>query len=261
MKIKRSTVVLLTIALSLPLLTAFADWNNWGEEMWPRRKKAPIPQQIRTHDNEGGYELIISFTPGRRHNHPLMAFWMEDVDGNYIRSLYVAESIAKGYFRHVDGSSGHWEPGPLRRPAALPYWGHKRGVKAPDEYYIPTPDDPMPDAVTGPTPKAGFILTTRTGPQTPDVFVVAMEINQSWDWNQHWHNNKYPNDPNYKTSSQPAVVYKVTIDIRNPLVEYTLKPVGHSHWAGADGKLYDGLNTLTTALEIAKEVKVNLQIR
>lgn len=260
MKIKKSTAILLTIVLSLPLLTAFAGFNHWGDELWPRRRKAPTPEEIRTHANDGGYELKISFTPGKRHNHPLMAFWLEDADGNYIRSLYVAQSIAKGYFRHGDATSGRWEPGPLRRPAALPYWGHKRGIKAEDGFYIPTQDNPMPDAVTGPTPKAGFTLTTQTGSNTPSVFVIAMEINQSWDWNQYWHNNKYPDDPYYKTSSQPAVVYKVTIDTRNPQQEYQLKPVGHSHWSGADGNLYEGLNTLTTALEIANEVKVEIRL-
>lgn len=224
-----------------------------------QRSKQKPPTELITRTGEQGYELIITFIPGKKHNHPLMAFWTEDTLGNYLETLYVAQSIAKGYFAHGDASSGFWQPGPIRRPAALPYWGHKGVVQADDGLYLPTPDNPMPDALTGATPKAAFTLYTRTGSNSPAVFNVLMEINQSWDWNQYWHNNKYPDDAEYKTSSQPAVVYRATIDTSRPNERITLKPVGHSHWSGSDGNLYDGMNTLTTALEIVKEVKVELR--
>ncbi len=187
-----------------------------------------------------------------------MAFWLEDTTGKYIHSLYVAESIAKGYFRHGDASSGRWQPGPLRRPAALPYWGHQRGEKAADGYFIPTPDNPMPDAVSGATPKGDFILHTKTQEDIPKVFYILMEINQSWDWNAYWHNNKFPDDEHYKTSSQPALVYKVRIDLTRIKNQYTLQVAGHSHWSGANGQLYDNLDSITTALDIAKDIKVEV---
>jgi hypothetical protein len=85
-----------------------------------------------------------------------------------------------------------------------------------------------------------------------------MEINQSWDWNEFWHNNKYPEDKEYKTSSQPAVVYEATINTNKPGEEILFKPVGHSHYAGRDGKLYTELNTLTSALNIVKKCTVKV---
>jgi len=258
MNLQKSSFTILTLALLAPLFMAFVSTTIYQQKWW-QRKRNVAPVEITTLAQEPGHSLVIVFEKGRRHNHPLMAFWIEDTTGLYIQSLYVAQSIAKGYFQHGDASTGRWEPGPLRRPAALPYWGHKRGIKAPDGYYIPTQDSPMPDAVTGPTPKADFILRTRT--RHPDLrkFNLLMEINQSWDWNQHWHNNKFPNDPYYKTSSQPALVYRVTIDLDNPQSEYEMKPVGHSHWSGANGNLYEDLSTITTALDIAKGVKVRLK--
>ena len=39
-----------------------------------------------------------------------------------------------------------------------------------------------------------------------------MEINQNWDWNEYWTNDKYPDDENYKMSCQPALVYEAVID-------------------------------------------------
>lgn len=256
--LKKSFIIALLIAVTMPFILAFTNSNEQQQRWWQRKRAKEAPMEFQTHHGAKGIALEITFTAGKSHNHPLMAFWVEDTAGNYLQSLYVAQSIAQGYFRHGDASTGRWQPGPLRRPAALPYWGHKRGIQAPDGYYIPTQDKPMPDAVTGPTPKADFILSTNTSFEKPGIINVFMEINQSWDWNHYWHNNKFPDDEHYKTSSQPALVYKTTIDFDNPQDEYTLKPVGHSHWSGATGELFEDLSTITTALDIAQEVKVRI---
>ncbi len=256
MKSRNSIVILLSAIIILPVVAAFTVTSNMQEHWWQRKKSKKAPYEFSTLTEETGYQLQLQFTPGKHHNHPLMAIWIEDTTGAYLQSLYVAKSIAKGSFAHAVAGSRGWEPGPARRPAALPYWGHKRGIKANDGYYLPSSDQPMPDAVSGPTPQAAFILNTKTRQLDHTVFNLLMEINQSWDWNQHWHNNKFPEDQQYKTSSQPAIVYRATIDVNNPQPVYLMRPVGHSHYAGASGELYEDLSTLTTALEIAKEIKV-----
>lgn len=216
-------------------------------------------ETISTNVDGRGLSIEVDFTKGESHNHPLMAIWLEDKDGKYIETLYVAESIGKGIFQHGDRSKGFWQPGEVRRPAALPYWGHKRGVIAPDGYYLPTVKDPMPDAVTGPTPAGNFNLESRSSIQTPRIFNVLLEINQSWDWNEYWTNNKYPGNVNYMTSSQPSLVYQATINLDSPVKEYVMKPIGHGHFSGADGSLTTDLSTLTTALQIAESVKVTVE--
>jgi len=213
-------------------------------------------QTIQTNVDGKGIAINLRFTKGAAHNHPLMAIWLEDTSGNYIETLYVAESIGKGIFQHGDRSKGQWQPGPIRRPAALPYWGHKRGIQAPDGLFIPTPEASMPDAVTGPTPGGNFILESRSTAQLPAVFLVMMEINQSWDWNEYWTNSKYTQDIQYMTSSQPAVVYAARVDFNSGQQKNTLKAVGHSHYSGLDGNLYTDLSTLTTALEIVGSAQV-----
>ena len=104
---------------------------------------------IFTNINGLGVSIELDFLKGEGHNHPLMAVWIEDTSGKYIETLFVAESIGKGVFAHGKESGGKWQQGPLRRPAALPYWSHKRGIREDDGYYIPTPDNPLPDAITG----------------------------------------------------------------------------------------------------------------
>ncbi|HER08270.1 MAG TPA: hypothetical protein ENO20_05100, partial [Bacteroides sp.] len=116
------------------------------------------PDSIISNPEGTGPALEIEMIRGEAHNHPLMAIWVEDEDGSYIQTLYVSESIGKGVFQHGDTSRGFWMPGEIRRPAALPYWAHKRGIRAADGLYIPSPANPVPDAYTGPTPGKSFVL-------------------------------------------------------------------------------------------------------
>jgi hypothetical protein len=213
---------------------------------------------INTNASGTGMKVSVAFTKGEAHNYPLMAIWLEDTSGNYLETLFIAESIGKGVFQHADRSKGSWKAGPIRRPAALPYWGHQRGVQAADGYYLPTPEDPMPDAVTGPTPKGDFLLNSIAGTVLPDQFVVLMEINQSWDWNEFWTNNKFPDDQQYKTSSQPSLVYAARIDLTSGDQQVVMQPIGHGHYSGKDGELYTDLSTMTTAMDIVKSATVTI---
>lgn len=213
-------------------------------------------QTIHTNADGKGIAINLRFIKGPSHNYPLMAIWLEDTAGHYIETLYVAESIGKGVFQHGDKSAGFWQPGQIRRPAALPYWGHQRGIQAPDGYYLPTPENPVADAVTGPTPSGSFVMESRATGSLPTVFMVMMEINQSWDWNEYWTNNKFPDDIQYKTSSQPAVVYAARIDLNSGQSVFEMKAIGHSHYSGRDGNLYSDLATLTTALDIVGSAEV-----
>lgn len=225
------------------------------------RAKTTISEKtetLQTTPYEEGIPVSIHFDKGNEYYHPLIVFWIEDTEGNYLKTLYATKSIATGTYRYGVESGKKWTLGERRRPAALPYWGHKRGFKAPDGLYIPTPKQPLPDAITGATPKNNFIINSKISPELKK-FVVYMEINQTWDWNQHWHNNLYPNDDEYKTSCQPALVYKVEVDLTSTQKKFMLKPAGHSHPSGKTGELFTDLSTFSTALEIAKEVSFNVE--
>jgi len=205
-----------------------------------------------------GSVIEIEMLRGEGHNHPLMAIWVEDQAGQFVQTLYVAESIAKGVFQHGDASKGFWMPGEIQRPAALPNWSHKRGIKNKNGLYLPTPTNPVVDAYSGPTPDKSFILNSRLDEPGLKRFTVLFEINQPWDWNEYWTNNKFPEDEEYKNSCQPALVYSVAIDLGNPQEEYVMEAIGHSHHSGATGELFNDLHTLTTALHIAEEIVVRV---
>jgi hypothetical protein len=103
-----------------------------------------------------------------------------------------------------------------------------------------------------------FTLTARADGPLPEKFRVMFEINQNWDWNKYWTNDKFPEDKNYLNSAQPAVVYESIVDQKELQDRYIMKPIGHSHPTGQTGELFTDLSTLTTALQIADSIVVKI---
>ncbi len=212
-----------------------------------------------TVNDYSGYSIELQFIKGSEHNYPLMAAWVEDIEGNFIQTLYVALSVAKGKFAHATTNEGQWVSGPLRRPATLPYWAHKQNSVARNEDPFPTPKNPVADVYTGATPKGDFILKSATEKTLNDPFRVWFEINQFFDFNEFWTNNRYPDDKDYKTSGQPALIYASDVIFPDSLpVTKTLHLVGHSHYSGINGNLYSSLHTITTAKKIVSSIHVTV---
>lgn len=215
---------------------------------------------IQSNIDRRGTELSLEFHKGPAHNHPSFAIWLEDLEGNFIQTLFTTRYVATGIYDYGELESGKWkpEPGEAVRPATLPYWSHQCGQqtgKIPD---LPSPQNPLPDAISGATPSADFILHTKSDQILPRRFRVLLEINQPWDANRYWTNGKFPSDYDYLTSLQPALVYAVTVDLDSELTEYYLNPIGHSHYSGKNGLLYTDLSTFTTALQIAEKIVVRV---
>ena len=223
------------------------------------QEKTPGVQHMHTNQQAEGTALEIRFHKGLEHYHPLMAVWIENMEGEYIHPLYVARSIARGIFGHARYEEGRWQPGEKKIPAALPYWSHKRNIPGPDSLYIPTPENPVPDAYTGATPTGDFVLHTIVADSAGRRFNILFEVNQPWDWNQYWYNSKYPGNKEYLKSAQPAVVYQATVDLNLDKNTYTMEPAGHSHPYGATGELFSDLSTLTSALDIAKKITIKIK--
>ena len=217
------------------------------------------PAVINTNSGGKGPMVTIELAKGKSFYYPLMAAWIEDSDGNYIQTLYVAESVAKGVFKYGKPEGGKWVSAPKRAPQTLPYWAHKRGVRASDGLYMPEPANPVADAYTGATPVGSFVINAKTDSELPENFRVKFEINQNWDWNEYWTNDKYPGDENYKMSCQPAVVYEAVVSMKTTQWPVALKAIGHSHYSGKTGELFSDLSTLTTALEIAASITVSVR--
>lgn len=214
---------------------------------------------LNTNEDGKGPQIIVEFKKGESFYYPLFAIWLEDQSGNYLQTLYVAKSVATGFFEYAVQEGNRWKSGYRRAPQTLPYWAHKRGIQASDGLYVPDKSSSVPDAYSGATPVRGFVLNSRADGPLPRKFRVMLEVNQNWDWNDYWTNDKFPDDKNYLMSCQPAVIYETLVDMENRGASYTMKAIGHSHYSGQTGELFNDLSTLTTALKIAASVSVTVK--
>lgn len=186
-------------------------------------------------------------------NPPQIAMWIEDLSGNYISTIYVSHKIATESWQ---GNSGN------RRKESLPVWCHSRGIQYPDGLYLPTKGEPMVDGISGATPHGNFdVKMTPAG--NLKQFVVKVELNHSTDWNDYYPKGAKQGDSNWTGgkdgSGQPAVVYAAIIDLDSDKEQYTATLIGHSSPDGSNGELYTDLSSLTSALEIVKEITINIE--
>jgi hypothetical protein len=96
-----NTIYTTTIIVSLLTMTLAAATLSTC-----RSSRATALQQsadtLYTNPAETGPTLVFYFERGESFNHPLMALWLEDTNGTYLQTLFVAESIAKGRYLHGD---------------------------------------------------------------------------------------------------------------------------------------------------------------
>lgn len=251
-KFSKSSLQLLILILLVSAISSSCKSGGEGKSS-KSRKQDRVTLLTSNVDGTGG-SLEIEMLKGKSHNHPSFAIWIEDTNGKYLQTLFVTRALGRGIYEHGDNSGGTWKPGEVRRPAALPYWFHKRSIVNEFGSFEPTPKNRVPDAYTGATPAGGFRLNTRTDLAIKGRVKVLLEINQPWDWNEYWNNSLYPDDSDYKTSCQPAIVYSAIVDMNSPGTKVELKPVGHSHYSGKNGELFTDLSTVTTALHIAEQI-------
>lgn len=186
----------------------------------------------------------------KRKNAPQIAIWTEDLEGNFLSTIYVSEKLATQSWTAAGGN---------RRKEALPCWSHAQGKQYVDGLYLPTKKEPLPDAVTGATPKSSFVANLQMS-EDIKLFVVKCEFNHSTDFNEYYPKDARVGDTNYSGgklgSGQPAVIYQAVIELNSGKKEFKGKLIGHSSPDGSDGKIYPDTSHLTTALNIVKEITV-----
>lgn len=187
---------------------------------------------------------------------PQVAFWIEDMEGRYVETLYVTQKLATSNFRSTDLRDTALQ----RRPEALPYWAHKRGISDVDGLMVPLENHGDLDGVTAATPTGHYDIRTVTG-TAEGPFRLLMEINRSYDFNGYYSEDRFPDDPVYSgpgSSGQPSVVYAATIEPGPAKQFYLLEPIGHGHHSGQDGTLYTDMSGIDTALELVERVLVSV---
>lgn len=205
---------------------------------------------------ESSDNIQINVEKGKSFNHPTFVIWKEDMDGNFLETIFITKSYASGIFGHQLIGDTMWMPneGASYQPAALPFWTNKKGL-IDGEYLVPTPQHPYVDAISGATPINNFQIISSDKNQ--GKYRILLEVNQTWDWNNYWTNNKYPENNAYKHSAQPSIIYAVTINENDSI--YFMNPIGHGDPKGETGNLFTDISTLSTAKDIFKTIKISIK--
>jgi hypothetical protein len=186
---------------------------------------------------------------------PQVAFWLEDLDGRYISTIYVTQKISNGSFVAADDIFNT-----VTRPESLPYWAHQRGVKYAGNSVMPATNNTDLDGMTGATPLGNYDVRSKLDTDLRQ-FKVMMEINRSYDFNNVYTKDKYPDDVVYSgsgSSGQPSIIYSAEINLDENQHTYIMAPIGHGHYSGQNGKLYDDLEGIDTALQLVKRVLIDI---
>ncbi len=186
---------------------------------------------------------------------PQMAVWIEDESGQFIETLYVTRD--EGRAGYDEGDEKHTlSP----RPAALPVWAHKLGVVR-DANPLRASHAPAPDVVTAASPTDNVYLDARAHTKPGQRFAVLVELNSSFDYNDHYRPDSFPDEPGYADGgnpAQPSVVYRAWIEPDGSRF-VVMTPIGHGHHAGANGDVDPDLSHHTTALQIVDRVLVEVR--
>jgi hypothetical protein len=264
-----STVFLLSYYEVRPVKTMM-DWRA-SRTALAEKEISLSDYQVYDHSEGKTPEITIDFLKGKHFWNPQVAIWLEDSSGNYIETLLVTTSTARGLFYSGRSAANFKESDsakkeqhmPVRRVDALPYWSHKRGHRYADGFYSPPPGEPLPDGITGATPTDNFYFKTAY-PTLADLhsFSVRVEVNVAFDENEYYSEYDFPEDTLYHSGTgllgQPSIVYSALIRRTDRSRYYVLTMDGHGHHSGNTGDLLEELQSLTTAKYIVERIVVGI---
>ncbi len=268
-------VCVLALATGLPPFQTVIDVGYALKELRPIDRQRT--ETIYTHIGATGKRLSIDIKAGEHYSGPgavilgvtttaipQMVIWLEDTNGNYLETLYITKKASNSSYIQSLFSSEE-----VRRPEALPHWSFARGVRSEDGLMTPSRDKPIADAITGATPVSSFNLNTTAKVEETKVeqtkveqtkVVVKLEVNRSFDFNETYSKDAFPDDAVYSgsgNSAQPSLIYYAEVDLEGDRYNF-MKLVGRGHHSGEDGAVYTDLEGITTAKEILNRLIVEV---
>lgn len=185
---------------------------------------------------------------------PQIVVWVETLDGKYIDTLYITGKTSNSSYRSKDP-----EIDVVRRPEALPYWSHKRGIIAQDGLYTPDTQNSDLDGISAATPKADYQVSLSA----PKMgrYKLMIEVNRSYDFNEYYSKTRFPDDEIYSgsgSSGQPSLVYESIIDSQKA-GSHLFNLIGHGHHSGRDGKLYGDTSNITSAKQLLDFIVASIE--
>lgn len=289
----------LSLSVALVLLVMFYRESEpfksiyiWSQQIRTNVDQVEQEQQVFTlHqlrlENAKGLSFNLEFRKGSNFMWPQYAFWLETMDGKFIQPLYITQKLAGNGFANkvtkkdpgrvftenpfTTGEDENsifayeWDPATKdnrMRPESLPVFLHALGIQSKTGQFFPEDMPPEMDAYAGATFMDNFVLGSQAMSDLPRQFKLRFEINQSFDFNEYYSSDRFPDDPIYSGdgySAQPSVIYELEIDLDNPQPVYAMRLIGHGHHSGHDGNVNPDLSLLTSAKKIVDRIIVEIK--
>lgn len=260
-------VVFLGAKYEMPLFQQFMDFGARVKS----GSESPVTHngyELVEMNTKKGTKITLELLRGKHYWHPQMAVWIEDEAGDYVETLFVSKATAKGLFFGGRNKTNFktfdhkkQRSNTLRRVNALPVWSHKRGKRYEDGLFVPTRDQPLPEAIAGETLTDSFVLSAST--ELHAKFYLRVELNVAFDDNEYYSEYDFPEDETFHNGTgqlgQPSIIYSALVDKFDGKAYYLMDLVGHGHHSAQNGTIYTDLSTLTTAMEIVERIVVGIK--
>ena len=171
---------------------------------------------------------------------PQMALWLESKDSSEVRTLWVSNRLARGVW-----------VGKVVCPTALPYWISRRDIEKGGG--IPSFLKPLPDGITGATPKA--TLEVFANVDSGSEWRYYLELNVSGDYNSTFTASQPNGHPDPDGNGQPSLIYTGSIMARSGWTD-TARVVGRTEQMVAISNILPDLEGYTTANHVLKSLTV-----
>jgi len=231
------------MSLLLVIILVACSINSLDEEKTTVTLASTVEVNPAVISVEKGPEWSFRFTPGPFviWVYPQMAFWLEDGDGRFLRTLYITGG-GKGHFKNNAGKN-EGEDDYFKE--MLPVWS-TAVIKAGEN--LPTKELPYTDGLTSATPQSDYDLELDLG-ALPDSCRILAEINRSAD-----HNEFYTEELT-DWIGQPSLVYAADLQ-RLPDQPIVLQPVGRGGLPSEGLGFHEDLERINTAFAMVKEIRL-----
>lgn len=242
----------------------------------------------KTRDSDNGPLMTIDLRQGPYFAWPQYAIWIEDMDGNFIQPIFITSKLANNNFvnkvdkidkdvvftSHVILSGdvdlqSTFEAGEFpeskadrARPESLPVFLHKNQMVSGSDSLVPDGDNVIADAYSGATITQSFLMKSRLKSKRNGNVKVRLEINNSFDFNEYYSSDRFPDDATYSGngySAQPSLIYEAIINLDDVNSITPMQLIGRGHHSGKDGFIYQDLENMTTSLELIDRIIVEIK--
>lgn len=235
-------------------------------------------------------QLSVEFKAGPAFHWPQYAIWLETLDGEFVQPVYVTQKLAENNFANRVSTRDKdtvFTDNPFERPGftmkqafelvvepetrsdrfrseSLPVFLHQLAGKdnqAANSPNISSKISRLVDGYSGPTMMNNFIYKSGIEQKLSGAYKLRLEVNQSFDFNQYYSSDRFPEDAIYSGSgysAQPSVIYEAEINFDKPNKLFVMELIGRGHHSGQDGKVHVDLSGMTSALQLVDRVLVEV---